>query len=58
MTVYAMHVMDTSMRLKESTRKRLEALGRKGESFDQLLNRMVDFIETEDFASQWVKVSK
>jgi len=36
---------DTSMRIKRKTKKRFDTFGRKGETDDQLLNRLLDELE-------------
>lgn len=35
----------TTVPCKKGTRKRLKAKGRKGESYDELLNRLLDTLE-------------
>lgn len=35
----------TTIRVKKSTKKRMEKHGRMGETFDQLLNRILDEFE-------------
>ncbi len=37
----------TTVPLKKSTRDRLKQWGRKGETYDQLLNRMLDDVEAK-----------
>ena len=36
---------DTSMRIKRKTKKRFDKFGHKGETDDQLLNRLLDELE-------------
>lgn len=36
---------DTSIRLKRKTRSRLDAYGMRGETFDQIVNRLLDELE-------------
>ncbi|MEM3594688.1 MAG: hypothetical protein QXS27_08145 [Candidatus Jordarchaeaceae archaeon] len=37
--------MSTSIRVKEATKQRLDKFGRKNQSYDQLLNELMDRIE-------------
>jgi hypothetical protein len=37
--------MLTTIQLNEETRKRLKALGKKGESYDQVINRILDEVK-------------
>jgi len=33
----------TSIKLRRETRDRLKSLGRKGESYDQIINKLIEF---------------
>jgi hypothetical protein len=44
---------DTTIRLSKKTKKRVEKLGDFGQSWDDLLNDMADFIE--DREEEWVE---
>ena len=39
---------DTTVRINRKTKKRVERLGAMGQSWDELLNDMVDFIEENE----------
>lgn len=39
---------DTTVRISRKTKKRVERLGVMGQSWDELLNDMVDFIEENE----------
>lgn len=35
----------TTVQMTKQTRARLESVGKKGETYDQLINRLIDFLE-------------
>ena len=35
----------TTIQIKKQTRKKLENFGKKGETYDELINRILDFFE-------------
>jgi len=41
--------MKTTQKLEEATLERLRDHGKMGDSFDSVVNRLLDEIETEDF---------
>ena len=41
--------MTTTIPLEKETRERLRSLGRKGETYDQLLKRLISLAEYEEF---------
>ena len=41
--------MITTIPLEKETRERLRSLGRKGETYDQLLKRLISLAEYEEF---------
>ncbi|MGA2462635.1 MAG: hypothetical protein ABSF82_14550 [Candidatus Bathyarchaeia archaeon] len=41
--------MTTTIPLEKETRERLRSLGRKGETYDQLLKRLISLVEYEEF---------
>jgi len=44
--------MTTTIPLKKETRKRLRSLGGKGETYDQLLKRLISIAEYEEFMTR------
>jgi hypothetical protein len=42
-------IMTTSIRISNDTRKRLMRYGRKGETYDFLINNLLDIIEEERY---------
>jgi hypothetical protein len=51
--VHAKMPLMTTILIEKATRDRLRALGKKGETYDQIIHRMMDYIETGDFPSQF-----
>jgi hypothetical protein len=41
--------MTTTIPLEKETRERLRSLGRKGETYDQLIRRLISLAEYEEF---------
>ena len=41
--------MTTTIPLEKDTRERLRSLGRKGETYDQLVKRLISLAECEEF---------
>ncbi len=41
--------MTTTIQLEKETRERLRSLGRKGETYDQLVKRLISLAEYEEF---------
>jgi len=41
--------MTTTIPLEKETRERLRSLGRKGETYDQVLRRLISIAEYEEF---------
>jgi len=41
--------MTTTIPLEKNTRERLRSLGRKGETYDQLVKRLISLAECEEF---------
>jgi hypothetical protein len=41
--------MTTTIPLEKETRERLRSLGRKGETYDQLIKRLISLAEYEEF---------
>ena len=35
--------MTTTIRVKRTTKEKLEAIGHKGETFDDIINKLIDF---------------
>lgn len=46
---------ETSITCKEPTKSRLERLGHKGETWDELLNRVADMAEAYKNTKHWEK---
>ena len=44
--------MTTTIPLEKETRERLRSLGRKGETYDQVLRRLISIVEYEEFMSR------
>ena len=44
--------MTTTIPLEKETRERLRSLGRKGETYDQVLKRLISIAEYEEFMSR------
>jgi hypothetical protein len=44
--------MITTIPLEKETRERLRSLGRKGETYDQVLRRLISIAEHEEFMTQ------
>jgi len=44
--------MITTIPLEKETRERLRSLGRKGETYDQVLNRLISMAEYEEFMTR------
>jgi hypothetical protein len=44
--------MTTTIPLETETRERLRSLGRKGETYDQLLKRLISIAEYEEFMTR------
>ena len=44
--------MTTTIPLEKETRERLRSLGRKGETYDQLLKRLISLVEYEEFMTR------
>jgi hypothetical protein len=44
--------MTTTIPLEKETRERLRSLGRKGETYDQLLKRLISIAEYEEFMTR------
>jgi hypothetical protein len=41
--------MPTTIPLEKETREQLRSLGRKGETYDQLIKRLISLVEYEEF---------
>ena len=48
----------TTIHIKEGTRKRLLKHGRMGESFDELINRILDELESMEHREQTLRTSE
>jgi hypothetical protein len=44
--------MTTTIPLEKETRERLRSLGRKGETYDQVLKRLISMAEYEEFMTR------
>jgi hypothetical protein len=44
--------MTTTIPLEKETRERLRSLGRKGETYDQVLKRLISIAEYEEFMTK------
>jgi len=44
--------MTTTIPLEKETRERLRSLGRKGETYDQVLKRLISIAEYEEFMTR------
>jgi hypothetical protein len=44
--------MTTTIPLEKETRERLRSLGRKGETYDQVLKRLISLAEYEEFMTR------
>jgi len=44
--------MTTTIPLEKETRERLRSLGRKGETYDQLVKRLISIAEYEEFMTR------
>ncbi len=44
--------MTTTIPLEKETRERLRSFGRKGETYDQLLRRLMSLVEYEQFMNR------
>jgi hypothetical protein len=44
--------MTTTIPLEKETRERLRSLGRKGETYDQVLKRLISVAEYEEFMTR------
>lgn len=44
--------MTTTIPLEKGTRERLRSLGRKGETYDQVLKRLISIAEYEEFMTK------
>jgi hypothetical protein len=44
--------MTTTIPLEKETRERLRSLGRKGETYDQVLRRLISIAEYEEFMTR------
>ena len=44
--------MITTIPLEKETRERLRSFGRKGETYDQVLRRLISIAEREDFMTR------
>jgi len=44
--------MTTTIPLEKDTRERLRSLGRKGETYDQLVKRLISLAEYEEFMTR------
>jgi hypothetical protein len=44
--------MTTTIPLEKETRERLRSLGRKGETYDQLLKRLISMAEYDEFMTR------
>ena len=44
--------MTTTIPLEKETRERLRSLGKKGETYDQVLKRLISIAEYEEFMSK------
>jgi hypothetical protein len=44
--------MTTTIPLEKETRERLRSLGRKGETYDQLLKRLISIAEYDEFMTR------
>ena len=46
--------MTTTIRIKRNTKRRLEDMGKKNETFDDILNKLLDFYDS----NKWIIVGK
>jgi len=49
---YSRACMTTTIPLEKETRERLRSLGRKGETYDQVLKRLISIAEYEEFMTR------